>query len=102
MMLRDFHLQAHREQQTLTPPSPLGLTAPQVVMLELCNGRSGLLHSQAKAEVPSLSRMMEDYRSGKTPLMGVVYAWLLARIGENMEVGRPARVWAVGGHPIPP
>uniref|UniRef100_A0A7S1T7C2 TraB domain-containing protein n=1 Tax=Tetraselmis chuii TaxID=63592 RepID=A0A7S1T7C2_9CHLO len=59
---------------------------PDVVMLELCNGRSGLLHSQAKTEVPSLSKMMEEYQSGKTPLMGVVYSWLLARIGENMEV----------------
>lgn len=70
-----------------------GLTAlgpAQVVMLELCNGRSGLLRAQAKAEVPSLSKMIEEYKSGKTPLMGVVYSWLLARIGENMEVLRPS------------
>lgn len=60
-------------------------------MLELCNARSGLLNPRLVTKVPTIAEMIDDYKSGKMPLMGVVYSWLLARIAEHLEVTRARR-----------
>ena len=64
-------------------------------MLELCKGRQALLSPQTKARVPTMAEMLEDFKSGRTPLFGIVYSWMLAKFADHLEVitllGAPVR-----------
>lgn len=58
---------------------------PQVVMIELCPARRGILTVQ-KLKVPTAGEMVAQVRQGQATVFQVAYAWLLARLAEHLEV----------------
>mmetsp|Transcript_16390 Transcript_16390/g.51520 ORF Transcript_16390/g.51520 Transcript_16390/m.51520 type:complete len:226 (+) Transcript_16390:201-878(+) len=61
-----------------------------------------MLKPMQKLAVPTLQQMVEDVRVRKTPLFGAVYAWLSAKVGEELEVmpGEEFRVASEEAHAI--
>jgi pheromone shutdown protein TraB len=58
---------------------------PDVVMLELCLERQPIL-SGFKLKEPSLSEVLAEIRSGRATPFQATYGWLLARVGDGLDV----------------
>eukprot|EP00897_Mesotaenium_endlicherianum_P010679 jgi/Mesen1/963/ME000012S00513 len=59
---------------------------PDVVFVEVCSDRIAMLLPAQDLQVASMQELLAVWRSKKTNAFAVAYAWLLAKIGEKMEV----------------
>lgn len=59
---------------------------PDLVFVELCPERQPILQMQNKAKEPALSEVLADIRSGRTSPFQGIYSWLLARVGNDLDV----------------
>lgn len=57
---------------------------PEVVFLELCSGRVGILTPQ-NLKVPTMGEMVEMWKK-KQNLFGILYSWFLAKVATKLEV----------------
>ncbi|KAJ6819647.1 traB domain-containing protein [Iris pallida] len=58
---------------------------PQVVFLELCSSRVGIL-TPRDLHVPSVKEMIDTWKKKKNNLFGILYSWLAACMSEELEV----------------
>lgn len=58
---------------------------PDVVFVELCAERQAVLHVE-KIKEPSLSEVLVSIQSGQVTPFQAIYGWLLARIGNDLDV----------------
>ncbi|KAF5200375.1 Trab domain-containing protein [Thalictrum thalictroides] len=58
---------------------------PQVVFLELCSSRVGILTPQ-NLQVPTMKEMMHMWKKRKMNAFGVLYSWFLAKVASKLEV----------------
>ncbi|KAL3322746.1 hypothetical protein AABB24_040040, partial [Solanum stoloniferum] len=57
---------------------------PEVVFLELCSGRVGILTPQ-NLKVPTMGEMVEMWKKNQNPF-GILYSWFLAKVATKLEV----------------
>ncbi|XP_059276979.1 uncharacterized protein LOC132031129 [Lycium ferocissimum] len=57
---------------------------PEVVFLELCSGRVGVLTPQ-NLKVPTMGEMVEMWKKNQNPF-GILYSWFLAKVASKLEV----------------
>ncbi|XP_019248086.1 PREDICTED: traB domain-containing protein isoform X2 [Nicotiana attenuata] len=57
---------------------------PEVVFLELCSGRVGVLTPQ-DLKVPTMGEMVEMWKKNQNPF-GILYSWFLAKVASKLEV----------------
>uniref|UniRef100_A0A0D6QV94 TraB family protein n=1 Tax=Araucaria cunninghamii TaxID=56994 RepID=A0A0D6QV94_ARACU len=77
---------AHVSQESCREvESAIRFLKPQVVFLELCSSRVGMLAPQV-LEVPSFSEMIDMWRNKKMNGFGVLYSWFLAKVADKLEV----------------
>nr|XP_009630375.1 LOW QUALITY PROTEIN: traB domain-containing protein-like [Nicotiana tomentosiformis] len=57
---------------------------PEVVFLELCSGRVGLLTPQ-DLKVPTMGEMVKMWKKNQNPF-GILYSWFLAKVASKLEV----------------
>ncbi|XP_009800045.1 uncharacterized protein [Nicotiana sylvestris] len=56
---------------------------PEVVFLELCSGRVGVLTPQ-ELKVPTMGEMVEMWKKNQNPF-GILYSWFLAKVASKLE-----------------
>lgn len=61
------------------------LVKPDVVLLEVCLERQNIL-TEFKLKEPSFSEVIAEIRSGRATPFQAVYGWLLARVGDGLDV----------------
>ncbi|PRW33045.1 traB domain-containing -like [Chlorella sorokiniana] len=59
---------------------------PQFVFLELCKERAAMLAEDVRPRAPTVAEAAALVRAGKATPFSVIYAWLLARVGQGMEL----------------
>ncbi|CAN4094173.1 unnamed protein product [Withania somnifera] len=57
---------------------------PEVVFLELCSGRVGVLTPQ-NLKVPTMGEMVEMWKKKQNPF-GILYSWFLAKVASKLEI----------------
>lgn len=58
---------------------------PQVVFLELCSSRVGILTPQ-NLQVPTMSEMVQMWKKKNTNAFGILYSWFLGKVASKLEV----------------
>ena len=58
---------------------------PDVVVVELCESRRGLMYPRPHAPPPTFAQMVRSIRGG-VPAWGVLYGWTMAKVGQELGV----------------
>eukprot|EP00890_Picochlorum_soloecismus_P002791 jgi/Picsp_1/3512/NSC_06350-R1_protein len=61
---------------------------PEVVVIELCSERQGMLHVDRikESECPTLGHALSEIRQGKATPFQAIYSWLISRVAADLDV----------------